>query len=73
MVIVPPGEFEVGEGDKRQKVKIERSFALAAREVTVAEFLLFRKDHKYVKEYAPTEDCPVNGSVGTTRRRTATG
>src|SRR5262249_43272916 len=46
--------------DRRQKVKIERNFALAAREVTVAEFLRFRKDHKYVKEHAPTEDCPVN-------------
>jgi formylglycine-generating enzyme required for sulfatase activity len=42
------------------KVRVERRFALAAREVTVAEFLRFRKDHQYVKECAPTEDCPVN-------------
>jgi formylglycine-generating enzyme required for sulfatase activity len=60
LVVVPPGEFETGEGAKRQKVRIERRFALAAREVTVAEFRRFRKDHSYVKKYAPTEDCPVN-------------
>ena len=24
------------------------------------QFLRFRKDHEYVKEYAPTGDCPVN-------------
>src|SRR5262249_2345702 len=41
-------------------VRIDRSFSLAAREVTVAEFLRFRKDHKYIKNYARTEDCPVN-------------
>jgi formylglycine-generating enzyme required for sulfatase activity len=61
MVLVPPGEFETTGGDKRVKVRVERRFALAAREVTVAEFLRFRQDHNYFKEYAPTEDCPVNG------------
>jgi hypothetical protein len=61
MVIVPPGEFDMGEGSERRRVRIDRSFALAAREVTVAEFRRFRKDHEYFKEFAPTEDCPVNG------------
>jgi serine/threonine protein kinase/formylglycine-generating enzyme required for sulfatase activity len=61
LVLVPPGEFETTVRDKRAKVRIERRFALAAREVTVAEFLRFRKDHKSVRSYAPTEDCP--GSV----------
>jgi hypothetical protein len=61
MVLVPPGAFETTmEGNKRVKVRLERRFALAAREVTVAEFLRFRTDHRYFKEYAPTEDCPVN-------------
>src|SRR5262249_41528304 len=60
LVLVPPGEFETAEGDKRLKVRVERRFALAAREVTVAEFLRFRKDHPYSKDYTPTEDCPVN-------------
>jgi formylglycine-generating enzyme required for sulfatase activity len=60
LVLVPPGEFETMEGDKRLKVRVERHFALAAREVTVAEFRRFRKDYPYFKYYAPTEDCPVN-------------
>jgi formylglycine-generating enzyme required for sulfatase activity len=62
MVLVPPGEFENDDRgpDKRVKLRVERCFALADREVTVAEFRRFRKDHKYLKPYAPTEDCPVN-------------
>src|SRR5262249_11287311 len=59
--IVSPGEFETEGEDKKVKVRVECRFALAARDVTVAEFLRFRKDHQYFKEYAPTEDCPVNG------------
>jgi formylglycine-generating enzyme required for sulfatase activity len=60
LVVVPPGEFETGEGDKRFKVRVKHRFALAAREVTVAEFRRFRKDHQVNKPYTPTEDCPVN-------------
>jgi formylglycine-generating enzyme required for sulfatase activity len=64
MVLVPPGElpgdFETMEGGKRVKVRVESRFALAAREVTVAEFRRFRKGHPYFKGYAPTEDCPVS-------------
>jgi formylglycine-generating enzyme required for sulfatase activity len=62
MMLVPPGEFEndAAGPDKRVKVRVERRFALAAREVTVAEFLCFREDHPYAEEHAPTEDCPVN-------------
>jgi formylglycine-generating enzyme required for sulfatase activity len=62
LVLVPPGECEnddQGPG-KRLTVRVERRFALAAREVTVAEFRRFRKDHQYSKEFAPTEDCPIN-------------
>jgi formylglycine-generating enzyme required for sulfatase activity len=61
MIVVPPGEFETItiEGNRRLKVRVERRFALAAREVTVADFLRFRKDHPYFKEHAPTEDCPM--------------
>jgi serine/threonine protein kinase/formylglycine-generating enzyme required for sulfatase activity len=66
-VIVPHGELEREpvsdeEGNKRVTVRVARRFALAAREVTVAEFLTFRKDHQYFKGYAPTEDCPVISS-----------
>jgi serine/threonine protein kinase len=62
LVLVPPGEFENDyQGpNKRLKVRVERRFALAAREVTVAEFRRFREDHSYMKQYASTPDCPVN-------------
>jgi formylglycine-generating enzyme required for sulfatase activity len=59
-VIVPRGEFDMGDGPGRKRVRVDHRFALAARDVTVAEFRQFRKDHHYFKEYAPTEDCPVN-------------
>jgi serine/threonine protein kinase/formylglycine-generating enzyme required for sulfatase activity len=61
MVVIPePGTFWMGEGDERHRRTIKRTFALAAREVTVAEFLRFRKEHEYYKPCAPTPDCPVN-------------
>jgi formylglycine-generating enzyme required for sulfatase activity/serine/threonine protein kinase len=75
MVVIPgPVEFwmgspraEAGRAEGAQgKVemkhwrRIPRSYALAAREVTVADFLLFRKNHAYNKQYAPNQDCPVN-------------
>lgn len=75
LVLVPPGEVVLQgqtietlpsrevvwkEGDARVSVRIEQRFALAAREVTVAEFLRFRPDHRYQKEYARTGDSPVN-------------
>jgi formylglycine-generating enzyme required for sulfatase activity len=59
LVLVPPRKFERAEGDKWLKVRVERRFALAAREVTVAEFLRFRKDHKYSETRSPTKDCPM--------------
>jgi formylglycine-generating enzyme required for sulfatase activity len=60
MVLVAPGEFWMGEGQARVQRTIDHPFALAGREVTVAEFLRFRKEHQYYKQYAPTVDCPVN-------------
>jgi formylglycine-generating enzyme required for sulfatase activity len=59
-VIVPPGEFDMGEGSGRKRVRIDHNFALAARDVTVAEFRRFCEDHQYFKDHAPAEDCPVN-------------
>jgi formylglycine-generating enzyme required for sulfatase activity len=57
LVILPPGKFLMGD-DKKER-QIDHRFALAAREVTVADFLHFRKDHDYRKPWAPTLDCPV--------------
>jgi serine/threonine protein kinase len=39
---------------------LPRAFALASKEVTVEEFLRFRKDLDYAKAYSPTQDCPAN-------------
>jgi formylglycine-generating enzyme required for sulfatase activity len=71
MVLVPPGEFETDYWPplmspyqhgptKRVRVRVERPVALAAREVTLAEFERFRKDHPYSKPSARTEDCPMD-------------
>jgi serine/threonine protein kinase len=60
-VLIPgPAEFWMGEGKKRHLQRIDHSFAIAAHEVTVGDFLKFRERHSYVKEDSPTEDCPVN-------------
>jgi serine/threonine protein kinase/formylglycine-generating enzyme required for sulfatase activity len=61
LVVVPkPGEFWMGVG-KRYKRPIDRTFAIASKEVTVEQFLRFRMDHKsWRKAFAPTADHPVN-------------
>jgi len=75
MVVIPgPVEFLMGtprteagreggpEGrvEKQHRRRIGRSFALAAREVTVEQFLRFRADHDYNKTYSPTPAHPIN-------------
>jgi formylglycine-generating enzyme required for sulfatase activity len=59
LVVLPPGEVVMEEFGKRFRMQIESRFALAAREVTVAEFQCFRQKQQYAKDWAPTEDCPV--------------
>jgi eukaryotic-like serine/threonine-protein kinase len=39
---------------------IARKVAIAATEVTVDDFRRWKHDHEYVRETAPTGDCPVN-------------
>jgi serine/threonine protein kinase/formylglycine-generating enzyme required for sulfatase activity len=52
---------ESGQTDERpHRRRIERSFAIASKEVTVEQYLRFRMDHKSNKAYAPTDDCPMN-------------
>jgi formylglycine-generating enzyme required for sulfatase activity len=47
MMLVPkPGEFWMGEGAGRKKQRLDYSYAIATTEVTVAQFLKFRKEHK---------------------------
>jgi formylglycine-generating enzyme required for sulfatase activity len=38
---------------------IGHSFAIATKEVTVEQFLRFRKYHRYTRQYAPSTECPV--------------
>jgi formylglycine-generating enzyme required for sulfatase activity len=59
VLIPPPGEFWVGEGEKRHRRRIDRRFALAARAVKVAEFQRFRSGQEPMKQWAPTPDCPM--------------
>ena len=61
-VVVKPGEFWMGDAHERHRRRIERSFAIASKEVTVEQFLRFRKRQGlvYDKLFAPTGDCPVN-------------
>jgi formylglycine-generating enzyme required for sulfatase activity len=72
MVVVPgPVEFLMGsppteagrsgnEGQHRER--IGRTFALAAKPVTVKQYREFSKGYGVNKQYAPTEDCPVPGT-----------
>jgi formylglycine-generating enzyme required for sulfatase activity len=58
MVLVDrPGAFLVGEGDGQHQRLIDRSYLMAAKEVTVDQFREFRKSHKVL---APSGDCPVD-------------
>jgi serine/threonine protein kinase/formylglycine-generating enzyme required for sulfatase activity len=60
MVLVPrPGEFWMGLGPHRKKHRIDYGYAIAAKEVTLGQFLKFRKDHPFQKQYAPSSDCPA--------------
>jgi hypothetical protein len=40
-------------------VTIDRSYAIATREVTVQQFLKYRPKHEYATDYAATLDCPA--------------
>ena len=59
-VRIAPGKFERGTGPTRDRIKVDHSFALAAREVTVAEFRRFRKEYAIAGNFAQTDDCPAH-------------
>jgi formylglycine-generating enzyme required for sulfatase activity len=75
MVVIPgPVEFPMGspptedgreegpegQNEGRHQKRIGHSYAIAAREVTVEQFLRFNKAHAYSKDDSPTPGCPVN-------------
>jgi formylglycine-generating enzyme required for sulfatase activity len=70
LVVVPAGaDFWMGSpgaeagrvapGEPLHRVRIPRSFALAAKEVTVEQFLRFRPEHLYATRYSPRPDGPM--------------
>jgi serine/threonine protein kinase/formylglycine-generating enzyme required for sulfatase activity len=59
MVVVPtPGVFWMGRAEERHQRRINRSFAIAARGVTVEDFRRFRKEHKTFA--ASWQNCPMD-------------
>jgi formylglycine-generating enzyme required for sulfatase activity len=65
MVIANAGEFWMGDefwmGERtvRHRQRIGRSFAIASKEVTVEQFLKFRKEYEIRKLFSRTSDSPV--------------
>ena len=65
MVFVPKPEGEVAVGDpdqegKQRKERIASDYAIAAKEVTVGQFLRFRKDHpRQFTQYYPSDVHPM--------------
>jgi formylglycine-generating enzyme required for sulfatase activity len=69
-IIDGPVEFQMGsptsepgrEPDEGpQRARVGRSFAIASREVTVAQFLRFRKDYVFNRQVSPRDDGPIIG------------
>lgn len=62
MVAIPKprdGRFWMGEGTQRHQQTMAHDFEMSRESVTVGQFLEFRKGHQYVKQFAPTKDCPI--------------
>jgi formylglycine-generating enzyme required for sulfatase activity len=61
MVFVTPGTFETtGADGEPRTIRVDRRFAIAAHEVTVADFRQFRMEHAWDRRASITDDCPVN-------------
>ena len=60
MIVIPPGHFQRGTGEDHTQFRIDHSFALAAREVTVIEYRRFRNEYTIAHNFARTDDCPVH-------------
>ena len=69
MVVIPgPVEFLMGsplteaaryQNETQHKKRISRTFALAAKLVTVEQYLRFDGSYSFTKQFAPQPDCPV--------------
>ena len=56
-----PGRLAPNEPAHRKR--ISRTFALATKEVTVAEFVRFRPEHDWIRRYGPGPDTPATGTA----------
>jgi formylglycine-generating enzyme required for sulfatase activity len=63
MIVSRPDEFWMGDGPERHRRQLGRSFAIGAKEITGAQFLRFRKDHRLFKGDAPSDDGPAGGAA----------
>jgi formylglycine-generating enzyme required for sulfatase activity len=71
MIVIPgPVEFLMGspasepgrfDSETLHRQRIGCTFAIAAKAVTVEQFLRFHKGN-YMRKYAPTDDCPMHGT-----------
>jgi formylglycine-generating enzyme required for sulfatase activity len=69
VLVARPDEFLMGSpgqeagrvavNEPLHRVRIPRSFAIAAKEVTVAQFRKFQQDHRYTVRYSPRDDGPI--------------
>jgi formylglycine-generating enzyme required for sulfatase activity len=72
MVVIPgPVEFLMGsptsepgrsDNETLHLKRIGHTFAIAAKAVTLDQYLRFRRDYDYKRQYAPVGDCPVHGT-----------
>jgi formylglycine-generating enzyme required for sulfatase activity len=58
----PPTEDGRGEDERQHRRRIRRTFALAAKPVTVKQYREFRNEHQALKEEALNEDSPVHAT-----------
>ena len=55
----PPGEKGRFDSETPHRKRISRTFAIAAKPVTVEEYRRYDKSYTPAERYAPTADCPV--------------
>ncbi len=60
MVVIPPGDVRRGPGTGRIQDRVDHRIAVAAREVTGAEFRRFRPNYAMGAQFAESDDCPAN-------------
>ena len=60
LVIIPPGVFQRGEGPGPVDHPVDHTLAVAETEVSVTEFKAFKVSYRNIKEFGPTQDCPVH-------------